>query len=207
MKELARSLAELDLGLKGDLQMSERMEVLQLALAENRVPSTWEALAYPSKRPLGMWFLNFIERHRQLSDWTAELGLPKLTWISGLFNPQSFLTAIMQTSARKNDWPLDKMVVQTEVTKKLPEEIQVISLLLHLLLLLFLLLFLLPLKTLPPSPPGFLAPQTTLHPAGPSTSHASRPIHRASTVCEQGRGIRARHDARRCEVGRQVWHA
>jgi len=128
MKELVRSLAELDLGLKGDLQMSERMEVLQLALAENRVPSTWEALAYPSKRPLGMWFLNFIERHRQLSDWTAELGLPKLTWISGLFNPQSFLTAIMQTSARKNDWPLDKMVVQTEVTKKLPEEIQVMSL-------------------------------------------------------------------------------
>lgn len=35
--QLVRSLAELDLGLKGDLQMSERMEVLQLALAEDRV--------------------------------------------------------------------------------------------------------------------------------------------------------------------------
>jgi hypothetical protein len=32
-----------------------------------------------------------------------------------LFNPQSFLTAVMQTTARRNDWPLDKTVIQTEV--------------------------------------------------------------------------------------------
>ena len=62
MKELFRSLAELDLGLKGDLQMSERMDALQQALAEDRVPSSWEALAYPSKRPLGLWFVNFLDR-------------------------------------------------------------------------------------------------------------------------------------------------
>ena len=125
MKEMKRSLDELDLGLRGDLQMSERMETLQTALAEDSVPGSWENLAYPSNRPLAMWFVNFLERHRQLSDWTMEMGLPKITWLSGLFNPQSFLTAVMQTSARKNDWPLDRMVVQTDVTKKAPEEISV----------------------------------------------------------------------------------
>ena len=41
----------------------------------------------------------------------------------GLFNPQSFLTAVMQTTARRNDWPLDKTVLLTEVTKKLPEQL------------------------------------------------------------------------------------
>jgi hypothetical protein len=67
MRELTRSLAELDLGLKGDLQMSERMDALQQALAEDRVPDTWEALAYPSKRPLGLWFINFLERSHNIT--------------------------------------------------------------------------------------------------------------------------------------------
>lgn len=42
---------------------------------------------------------------------------------AGLFNPQSFLTAVMQTTARKNDWSLDKTVIVTEVTKKTVEQI------------------------------------------------------------------------------------
>jgi dynein heavy chain len=49
--------------------------------------------------------------------------MPKVVWLSGLFNPQSFLTAVMQTTARRNDWPLDKTVVLTEVTKKQPDQI------------------------------------------------------------------------------------
>jgi dynein heavy chain len=121
--ELRRSLKELELGLRGDLQMSDRMEQLQAALAEDRVSAGWESKAYPSKRPLGLWFVNFLERHRQLSDWTVELGVPRCTWISGLFNPQSFLTAVTQTTARKNDWPLDKMAMQTDVQKKTVDEI------------------------------------------------------------------------------------
>ena len=42
---------------------------------------------------------------------------------AGLFNPQSFLTAVMQTTARKNNWPLDKTMIITDVTKKTPEQI------------------------------------------------------------------------------------
>jgi dynein heavy chain len=59
----------------------------------------------------------------QLTEWTADLGVPKAVWLSGLFNPQSFLTAVMQTTARRNDWPLDKTVLLTEVTKKTPEQV------------------------------------------------------------------------------------
>ena len=55
--------------------------------------------------------------------WTADLATPRVVWLSGLFNPQSFLTAVMQTTARRNDWPLDKTVVLTEVTKKNVEQI------------------------------------------------------------------------------------
>ena len=44
--------------------------------------------------------------------------LPISVWISGFFNPQSFLTAVMQSTARKNELPLDRMCLVCEVTKK-----------------------------------------------------------------------------------------
>lgn len=49
----------------------------------------------------------------------------QVTWLSGLYNPQSFLTAICQVTAQKNQWELDKLVTWTDVTKKLTiEEIE-----------------------------------------------------------------------------------
>eukprot|EP00201_Polytomella_parva_P017476 CAMPEP_0175071536 /NCGR_PEP_ID=MMETSP0052_2-20121109/19298_1 /TAXON_ID=51329 ORGANISM="Polytomella parva, Strain SAG 63-3" /NCGR_SAMPLE_ID=MMETSP0052_2 /ASSEMBLY_ACC=CAM_ASM_000194 /LENGTH=4543 /DNA_ID=CAMNT_0016338719 /DNA_START=12 /DNA_END=13643 /DNA_ORIENTATION=- len=123
LAEMKRSLAELDLGLKGDLTMSEPMERLMNSLASDGVPGSWRNLAYPSLRPLGSWLMNLLQRVQQLNEWTADLGVPKVVWLSGLFNPQSFLTAVMQTTARRNDWPLDKTVVLTEVTKKQPDQI------------------------------------------------------------------------------------
>lgn len=123
LAEMKRSLAELDLGLKGDLTMSEPMERLMHSLANDAVPASWRNLAYPSLRPLGSWLLNLLARCQQLTEWTTDLGLPKVVWLSGLFNPQSFLTAVMQSTARRNDWPLDKTVVLTEVTKKTPDQI------------------------------------------------------------------------------------
>ena len=94
------------------------------ALTGNKVPPTWGDLAYPSLAPLGMWLVNLLDRQRQLQDWTGDLATPKVTWISGLFNPQAFLTAVMQVTARKNEWPLDKLGTVVDVTKKGPEEIE-----------------------------------------------------------------------------------
>ena len=45
------------------------------------------------------------------------------TFFVGLFNPQSFLTAIMQMTARRNEWPLDKMCISVEVTKKTKDDL------------------------------------------------------------------------------------
>jgi len=122
--EIGRSLRELDAGLRGDLSISEPMEDLMNALFANRVPARWEVLAWPSLAPLSLWFLDFLDRHKQLSEWTADLNTPKVTWISGLFNPQAFLTAVMQVTARKNEWPLDRVVTTVDVTKRGPEEIE-----------------------------------------------------------------------------------
>ncbi len=124
MAEIKRSLAELVLGLKGDLQITAVMEELMNSLADGMRPAGWEKFGYPSKRNLASWVRDMIERQKQLADWTGDMNLPKSTCLSFLFNPQSFLTAVMQTTARQNDWPLDKTVTQTDVTKKMdPSEL------------------------------------------------------------------------------------
>ncbi|XP_020566647.2 dynein heavy chain 11, axonemal-like [Oryzias latipes] len=120
--EIRRSLKELDLGLKGELAMSSEMEKLQTALFFDNVPDTWTKLAYPSTYSLAIWFNDVMQRCKELDSWTQDLSLPSVVWLSGLFNPQSFLTAVMQSLARKNEWPLDKVNLTVDVTKKFKEE-------------------------------------------------------------------------------------
>ncbi|KAM4689042.1 dynein axonemal heavy chain 11 [Discoglossus pictus] len=122
MKEIRRSLKELDLGLKGELTISSDMEALQMALYYDSVPDTWTKLAYPSTFGLGQWMYDLLLRCRELDTWTQDLVLPSVVWLSGFFNPQSFLTAIMQSMARKNEWPLDRMCLTVDVTKKSKED-------------------------------------------------------------------------------------
>merc|ERR1712146_193470 len=96
------------------------MEALQDSLFLDRVPATWAKRAWPSLLSLGLWLNNFSARLVQLEEWMGNpMELPKVTWLSGMVNPQSFLTAICQVAAQKNMWELDKLVSYTEVTKKM----------------------------------------------------------------------------------------
>ena len=73
---------------------------------------------------LAAWYADLILRIKELESWTSDFSLPASVWLPGFFNPQSFLTAIMQSTARKNELPLDKMSLACEVTKKNKEEMQ-----------------------------------------------------------------------------------
>ena len=96
------------------------MEALQEALFLDRVPNEWAKVAYPSIRFLTPWLANLQQRLGQLRDWcAAPTDIPVVTWLSGLFNPESFLTAVMQTTAQAQNLELDKLTIATEVTKKL----------------------------------------------------------------------------------------
>ncbi|CAH0400414.1 unnamed protein product [Chilo suppressalis] len=118
MGEIRRSLKELELGLKGELTISSDMEDLMEALFMDHVPESWTKLAYPSLLGLAAWFSDLCMRLTELENWSGDFNLPPAVWLAGFFNPQSFLTAIMQQTARKNEWPLDKMCLNCDVTKK-----------------------------------------------------------------------------------------
>lgn len=86
------------------------METLSKSLQTNKVNPSWTKRAYPSLKLLGAWFSDLVLRVDQLVAWTNALALLKSLWVSGFFNPMSFLTAVMQVNARTYNLPLDFMV-------------------------------------------------------------------------------------------------
>ena len=42
---------------------------------------------------------------------------PYVMWLSGLHIPESYLTALVQATCRKNGWPLDRSTLYTNVTE------------------------------------------------------------------------------------------
>lgn len=116
---LKGGLKEVRLGLKGELTVTPAMEAIENALFFQTIPPGWAKIMGPSTKPLAQWFLDVLERTRCLEAWTADItALPACIWLGGLFNPQAFLTAIGQQTARKNEWALDKVVLTVDVTKK-----------------------------------------------------------------------------------------
>ena len=120
LAEIKRSIKELQLGFAGELTMSDSMEGLMMSLYRDELPASWAKRSWPSLRALASWTSNFLKRISHLEEWMDNPGeIPKVTWLSGLVNPTSFLTAICQVTAQKNSWELDKLVTFTEVTKRM----------------------------------------------------------------------------------------
>eukprot|EP00927_Polykrikos_kofoidii_P017168 TRINITY_DN17790_c1_g3_i1.p1 TRINITY_DN17790_c1_g3~~TRINITY_DN17790_c1_g3_i1.p1 ORF type:complete len:1649 (+),score=334.05 TRINITY_DN17790_c1_g3_i1:463-4947(+) len=116
LREIRGSLQDLELGIGGQLNVSDKMESLATSLQLNQVSGTWRALAYPSLKSMASWFVDLVRRVEQLAKWTSERHLLKSIWISGLFNSMAFLTAVMQVTARERSLPLDYMTNRTMFT-------------------------------------------------------------------------------------------
>ena len=122
-QEIMRSLQEINLALNGELTPTEKMEQTIESLVLERVPVTWTELAYPSCRSLTSWLVNLQARVEQLNSWKDEpTTVPKITNIARLFNPQSFLTAVKQYHAQRTQSELNKLYIQTDITKRFENE-------------------------------------------------------------------------------------
>ena len=80
-----------------------------------KVPGSWVA-AWRTNKTLDIWFADIVARTTQLRNWGENLVMPGSLWLSGTFNPMAFITAVMQTTARKRSWALDNTVTFTDPT-------------------------------------------------------------------------------------------
>jgi dynein heavy chain len=114
MKE---NLFSLKRALNGEIGMSAELELMANQFFNGLVPSPWLKLAPQTMKNLVNWIEHFERRNRQYKDW-ADKEEPKVMWLSGLHIPESYLTALVQTTCRAKGWPLDKSLFSTEVTKE-----------------------------------------------------------------------------------------
>ena len=112
LKVIKKSLNELQKAIKGTVVMSIELEAMFNGFLIQKVPRLWEKVAYLSLKPLGSWVTDMIARVEFLRDW-LERGPPISYWVPAFFFPQGFMTATLQTYARKTMIPIDTLKFRT----------------------------------------------------------------------------------------------
>lgn len=101
------SLISLQKGMQGLIVISAEIEQVCNAVNNGKVPALWKSL-YPSLKPLSTWTLDLILRIEQLQQWSG-VGKPKVFWLSGFTFPTGFLTALLQSMARRQGIAIDHL--------------------------------------------------------------------------------------------------
>ncbi|KAI4900024.1 hypothetical protein NFI96_023292, partial [Prochilodus magdalenae] len=118
------TLTDLKLAIDGTIIMSEDLRDALDSMYDARVPKLWQRSSWESAT-LGFWFTELLERNQQFHSWTFH-GRPHQFWLTGLFNPQGFLTAMRQETTRMNlakGWTLDTVVLLNDVTRMMKEDV------------------------------------------------------------------------------------
>jgi dynein heavy chain len=110
------SLEQLAKAIEGTVVMSMELESMFAKFIDGRVPDNWSnpMIGYPCLKPLGSWMKDLLKRIEFISSWLYK-GPPLSYWIPAFFFPQGFITATMQTYARKNQVAIDTLAFKTHV--------------------------------------------------------------------------------------------
>ncbi|XP_052801261.1 dynein axonemal heavy chain 10-like isoform X3 [Mya arenaria] len=123
VNRMQKSLVTLKRALAGEVGMSSELDDVARSLFNGQIPSIWRKLAPETLKSLGNWIIHYQHRYKQYNGWVND-GEPAVMWLSGLHIPESYLTALVQATCRKNGWPLDKSTLYTAVTKWVsPDEV------------------------------------------------------------------------------------
>jgi len=107
LKRLHHECAETKKGIQGLVVMSSELDNIFNAVAEGKIPPVWTK-TYPSVKPLGAWMRDLVQRVEEMNLW-IQGTYPKCFWLSGFTYPTAFLTAVLQTTARRNTIPIDTL--------------------------------------------------------------------------------------------------
>merc|ERR1711998_711825 len=97
---LQKMLKQLVLAMQGLVSGTPLLEEVMGSLLDFKVPKVW-GKTYPSIKALAPWMRDLSERYDAFEAWIGD-ALPKVFWLPSFTYPTGFLTALLQTSARKN---------------------------------------------------------------------------------------------------------
>lgn len=110
------TIVDLKRALKGEIGMSQDLDSLGTAFFNGQLPEIWRKLAPQTEKNLVNWISHYERRFKQYRTW-VDVEEPIVIWLSGLSIPESYGTALIQTTCRSKNWALDKSTMYTNVTK------------------------------------------------------------------------------------------
>lgn len=111
---MRESLIYLEKAIAGTYVMSMELEKMFNMFLDGKVPENWSNVGYPCLKPLGSWMKDLIKRIEFISSWLYE-GPPISYWVPSFFFPQGFMTASLQSYARKNLVAIDTLAFKTNM--------------------------------------------------------------------------------------------
>jgi len=97
--KMGSSISDLKKALNGEIGMSADLDSLGSSFFNGFLPPMWVKLAPPTDKSLVNWITHFERRNKQYRDW-IDVEEPKVIWLSGLHIPESYLTALIQSTCR-----------------------------------------------------------------------------------------------------------
>uniref|UniRef100_A0A8C9H051 Dynein heavy chain-like protein PF11_0240 n=1 Tax=Piliocolobus tephrosceles TaxID=591936 RepID=A0A8C9H051_9PRIM len=120
LKCINDTLIEIKLVLDGILNINDKIQNTINSLLLHNIPEIWKNYSYPSKKKLMPWYNNLKLRINFMNEWINiiknNVSIPNSVWLSALFNPIAFLTAIKQTFSHHAHIPIDKLKLKWYVT-------------------------------------------------------------------------------------------
>ncbi|XP_014276767.1 dynein axonemal heavy chain 2 isoform X2 [Halyomorpha halys] len=127
LKSMRLSLIDLQKGIQGIVVMDSELEEIFTCINEARIPSGW-LKAYPSLKKLGSWTRDLVARVTFFTDWSKTIRTPITFCLAYFTFPTGFLTAVLQTAARRMVISIDTLLWEFEPQRKDIREITSASL-------------------------------------------------------------------------------
>jgi dynein heavy chain len=116
MNKMRSSLRDVKRAIRGMIVMSADLDDMYASFMNNKVPPIWEKVSFASLKTLASWVRDMVSRVAFMRLWLVN-GQPATFPLPVFFFPQGFMTASLQTFARKHMEAIDGLSFEFEVLR------------------------------------------------------------------------------------------
>merc|ERR1712137_1053798 len=113
--KIHRDLETLTAVAEGTQKQTNHVRALMGSINKALIPTTWRMYSVAEGTSLSAWLVDFTKRIQQLQKIQESREYGKCVWMGGLFNPEAFMTATRQASARAHTWSLENLQLTAQV--------------------------------------------------------------------------------------------
>jgi dynein heavy chain len=124
IQRMKGSLRDIKKAIGGMIVMSQDLDAMYTSFLNNQLPALWERVSFASLKTLASWIADTIYRVDFMRFWLKN-GQPAAFPMPVFFFPQGFMTASLQTYARKHMEAIDQLSFRFTILKESPDQITI----------------------------------------------------------------------------------